>query len=203
MRRRPASTFRHSFFFSLPSSACRDNNLKVEHLFVPLYIGFVREPRAATPVASHARESSTRSDSSEICGRYGGAMGEYMNKLFAAYACWAWACWDPWPSCRALQMPRRRLTITSNYGIGLSSVAVKDITSGKFLQSCNFLLAARRTLRRFERNDGRYDLHYASAKVGRRGDRRHGALRCITQPPPFNSRRTAAAATCGIFAGSP
>jgi hypothetical protein len=96
------------------------------------------------------------------------------------------------------------LTITSNYGIGLNTATVKDITSGKPLQTCNFVLQPGAcNVPNVPTGDTIALL--ATAKPGFVISGGTGLCASIALSPPYTIQFPAPAGTaaCGVFAGSP
>ena len=94
------------------------------------------------------------------------------------------------------------LTITSNYGNGLNTVAVKDVTSGKPLQICNFVLQPNAPCVIQNVTTGDAISVVATPKTGSVVTGGTGACGGITTSA-YQFVAGGAAVTCGIFAGSP
>jgi hypothetical protein len=94
------------------------------------------------------------------------------------------------------------LTTSSNYGIGLNTVSVKDVTSGRFLQSCNFLLQPGAPCVIQNVTTGDAISVVATPKAGFVVTGGTGACGGITASA-YQFTASGAAVTCGIFAGPP
>ena len=97
------------------------------------------------------------------------------------------------------------LTISSNYGIGLSTVTVKDVTSGKFLQSCNFLIKPGAPCVVPNVTTGHTIALLATPKSGSVISAGTGLCASIARSAPYQVQFAAPAGTaaCGVFAGFP
>jgi len=97
------------------------------------------------------------------------------------------------------------LTISSNYGIGLSTVTVKDVTSGKFLQSCNFLVKPGAPCVVPNVTTGHTIALLATPKSGSVISAGTGLCASIARSAPYQIQFAAPAGTaaCGVFAGFP
>ena len=94
------------------------------------------------------------------------------------------------------------LSITSNYGIGLNTVAVRDATTNKPLQICNFVLQPTTPCVIKNVTTGDAISVVATPKAGFVISGGTGACGGITASA-YQFPASGAAVTCGIFAGSP
>ncbi|HSY87042.1 MAG TPA: hypothetical protein VLA85_10750, partial [Verrucomicrobiae bacterium] len=97
------------------------------------------------------------------------------------------------------------LTISSNYGIGLHTVTVTDVTTGTPLQTCNFLLKPTAPCIVPNVTTGHTIALTAITKSGFVISAGTGLCASIAPSPPYKVQFAAPTGTaaCGIFAGSP